>query len=231
MEITCQSCGAEIPASDIALERAIAKCPRCNNVFSIADKLPPPIPQAIVKPNVALPKQMKIEEQPNELRIYRKWWSNKMIVLIPFAVFWDGFMVAWYSISLSHGQWGMAAFGTIHLLVGICITYYLVGAIKNTTLVRVNQNGFDVSHGPIPFPGINRLVPGTLDQVYCKEKVRHGKGGPSYSYEVYAVTKEGKEEKIVSSLATSEQALFMEQAIEKYLGIKDRPMPGEMRVS
>jgi hypothetical protein len=66
-------------------------------------------------------------------------------------------------------------------------------------------------------------------QVYTKE-VRHGgKGGGTRTYELHALTRDGRSVKLVSGLAglDSAQALFIEKEIEKYLGIKDVPVEGE----
>jgi hypothetical protein len=52
---------------------------------------------------------------------------------------------------------------------------------------------------------------------------------PGATYEVRAVTQEGRNTKLVGGLETSEQALSIEQAIEKRLGIRDVPVAGQLR--
>lgn len=42
------------------------------------------------------------------------------------------------------------------------------------------------------------------------------------------ITNSGNDTKLLSGLKTSEQALYVEQEIEKYLGIKNKPVRGEL---
>ena len=55
------------------------------------------------------------------------------------------------------------------------------------------------------------------------------RNGASYSYALSAILAGGKRVKLVSGLDQPEDALFLEQKIEGYLGITDRPVAGEMR--
>ena len=42
------------------------------------------------------------------------------------------------------------------------------------------------------------------------------------------MTKSGRNIKLVGGLESQEQAIFIEQKIEKYLRIEDAPVPGEL---
>jgi Tfp pilus assembly PilM family ATPase len=66
-----------------------------------------------------------------------------------------------------------------------------------------------------------------LKQLYAKEKVSSSRNGTSITYEVH-VTRSGRNIKLVSGLESSEQAVYIEQEIEKYLNIKDIPVKGEL---
>jgi hypothetical protein len=48
------------------------------------------------------------------------------------------------------------------------------------------------------------------------------------TYNVCAVLKGGQRVTLLSSLPEIDQALFVEQAVEEYLGIEDRPVGGEL---
>jgi len=50
----------------------------------------------------------------------------------------------------------------------------------------------------------------------------------SYSYNVNGLLKGGKRVRLLDSLPDREQALFVEQVVEGYLGIEDRPVGGEL---
>ncbi len=42
------------------------------------------------------------------------------------------------------------------------------------------------------------------------------------------VTRDGRQGKLLSDLESSEEALYLEQVIERALGIKDQPVRGEI---
>lgn len=70
-----------------------------------------------------------------------------LLFLIPFAVAWNGFLVVWYTLALSAGNWFMAIFATGHLAVGLgligTIFYILFGSqvlAITPTEVRFHQH-------------------------------------------------------------------------------------------
>ena len=67
-----------------------------------------------------------------------------------------------------------------------------------------------------------------MKQLYGKEKISRSRNSTSVSYELRAVTKSGRNIKLVGGLESQEQAIFIEQKIEKYLRIEDIPIPGEI---
>ena len=77
-------------------------------------------------------------------------------------------------------------------------------------------------HRPLFFPGTT-LNPALLEQLYCKEKIQHNRRTTTCTYELHALTQDGTHKKLVGGLDEVDQALFLEQQIEAYLGIQDRP--------
>ena len=67
-----------------------------------------------------------------------------------------------------------------------------------------------------------------ITQLYTQERVNSSDSGTRYSYEVYLITTDGKKQKLVGGLREPQQGLYIEQAIERYLGIEDRPVAGEL---
>jgi hypothetical protein len=53
------------------------------------------------------------------------------------------------------------------------------------------------------------------------------KNSTSTTYEVYAILQDGARQKLLSGLHEIEQALYIEQEIERFLEIEDRPVRGE----
>jgi hypothetical protein len=228
MQISCKQCGAEVLADDINLDRLIAKCSACNAVFNFADQIEgTDHHQPLKKLDVPLPKGIKVDNLGHSLQIERQWYGPKYIFLAIFALFWNGFMVVWFSIAFINGLWPMALFGTLHGAVGLGLIYGVVAGVLNTTVIDVGLGDLTIKHGPVPYPGNKHLASTDIKQLYCKEKISRGKNSTSYSYEIHAITQEDKHEKLLTGLDDSEQALYLEQEIERYLSIKDQPVRGE----
>jgi hypothetical protein len=99
----------------------------------------------------------------------------------------------------------------------------------NRTIMTVNRSLFTIKHAPIPWPGNRLLNPLEITQLYCKEQMHRNKGSVSYTYEVHAVLKNNERAKLISGLDSSEQALYIEQEIERFLNIEDQPVRGELQ--
>jgi hypothetical protein len=227
MLIECESCGAVVPAAAVDLRRGLATCAACNQVFSCQPQLDRLAQAAVARPDLPMPKGIQVFRRSNGLMITRRWFSAKFIFLLVFSCFWDGFMVMWFGIALSKGQWGMAAAGTLHALVGLGVTYATVAGFINTTVITALNGSLGIRHGPLPCPGNRHLEAGQIAQLYTKRLVRHSKNGTSISYELRAQIKNGKDIKLVG-LDTPEQSLFVERRLEEFLRIGDQPVPGEV---
>ncbi|MGD8451320.1 MAG: hypothetical protein PVJ57_05825 [Phycisphaerae bacterium] len=237
MHVHCPHCGAQIPADDLNVDSAIARCRTCNAVFSFADALDRerggPVTRSAASDEVPVPQPrgLHVEDWDGNLRITRRWFSPAFIFLVFFCAFWDEFLVFWYSIAFGgDAPWIMAVFPILHVAVGIGLTYFTLCGFVNRTVITVDAGQLAIRHGPLPWPG-NRVVPtGDLEQLYCRERLRHSnRGRTSVQYELHAATVGGGRIKLLGMLDDPEHALFLEQRIEQYLGITDRPVRGEYR--
>lgn len=84
------------------------------------------------------------------------------------------------------------------------------------------------AHGPLPWLGNKDLDGSNLKQLYSKEKISQGRNSTTITYEVHALTANGRNEKRVSGLDSSEQALYIEQEIERYFRVEDTPVRGQI---
>ena len=230
MNLNCKNCGAKIEAEHVNLDRLIAKCSACDAVFSFADEFEyAPTPEkAYKKFNVQQPKGMHLEHTGFDLKITRRWFTPMAIFLTFFAVFWNGFIVFWNYQALSMGAWFMSLFSLIHVGVGVFLIYWVLTSYLNRTEIIANMEEVSIQHKPLPWPGNKTLYASNIDQLYCKRKILRGNKSTTVTYEVYAVSDANTSQILVKGLPESEQALFIEQELERYLGIRDRPMKGEL---
>lgn len=177
-----------------------------------------------------MPKQMSWEQSMAGLSLVYRWYSPSAWAILLFTLFWDGFMVVWMSIAFTQGEWGMAAFGSIHASVGIFLAYWTLCKFKNRTTIAFLADRVTVRTTPFKFlmgKDVDVVVK-DLDQVYCEEKITRNKNGVTYRYHVKAKLKGGENVTLVKDLEKPEQALYLEQEIERTLGIRDVAVPGEM---
>jgi hypothetical protein len=216
------------------LANMAGKCRACNALVNLRDYLPESVqPVRPVAPRQRLqvprPPGFVVDDSGMALTITRRWFSCAFIFLAFFCVAWDSFLVFWYSMAFAmNAPWIFKVFPVIHLAVGIGLTYFTLAGFLNRTTITVDGEALSIHHGPLPWWGNCRLPVDQLEQVYCQQQTNRGRNGVSYSYTVNAVMKEGSKRTLVSGLTEQDHALYIEQQLERYLGIQDRPVPGEM---
>ncbi len=229
--LKCTACGAPIQAQDIDWDLGIARCAHCGTVFelrklNLSAELLAKLPRR--RPPVSMPQKFSVVNTEDELQISYRWFSASYIPMMLFAAFWDGFLVMWYGIALATKAYAMALFATLHTLVGLGITYYVLAGLLNTTTVWVKMDTLGITHAPLPWGGDKELPAYEIEQIYCKERISNSNNGISRKYDVYAKMKDNARKKLLAGLDDMEQALYIEQTLERYLGIKDRPVAGEL---
>jgi hypothetical protein len=184
--------------------------------------------------DLGLPDKLELRNQGSGIEIVRRWLSWKTLLLTAVAVFWSGFLFSWYSIVLSFSAFGgpmsmfMTLFPLIHVGVAVGLAYSALAGWINSTRIRVDQGRISVRHGPLPWLGNKDLEGSDLKQLYCKEKITRGRSSTTITYEVHALTASGRNQKLVGGLESSEQALYIEQEIERYFRIEDTPVRGQI---
>jgi len=219
-----------VPAEDVNIQTSIAKCRACGAVFGFAGQVGGGTFAGSAKRTVDMPPGYTVDMQGVELVITRRWFSPTFIFLLFFCIFWDGFLVFWYINALKPGALlMMKLFPLLHVGVGLGLTYLTAAGFINRTRVRVGPAELNIKHYPLPWPGNRTLQRQEIDQLFCEERVDSGRNGVSYTYTLSVVGPGGKRLRLIKGLASPEDALFLEQKIEGYLGITDRPVAGEMR--
>lgn len=225
VELKCRNCGSPLSPESISPQLAAARCPHCNALFALPASVAEP--KSIPRPDVALPKRFVVDRDGDAVTITRRWFSPAAFFMLVFALFWNGFLVVWHGIALSSGMWFMSLFGLIHTGVGLWLIYWVAAMFLNSTVIRASHEWLQVRSGPLPWRGNQDLERGVVRQLYCTEKVTHGKNGSSARYGVEVVLEGNRRETLVKGLDDADQALFIEQQLEKHLGIDDVPVEGE----
>ncbi len=227
MPVTCPQCAAVVPVADVDLGTHLAKCRGCNEVFAFDAPAPPPAP--VVGPMPPVPKGVTVTDDGVTRTLRFRWFTPAAFFLLFFCIAWDSFLVFWYSKAVGMGPkvpWLMVVFPIAHVAVGIGLTYYTLCLFVNRTLVTVDS-ALRVDHGPLFWSGQALLPADDITALYCEMQVSRGKGGPSVTYLVKAVTTDGREVTLLARLDTLPQAKFFERQLEAWLGLPPTAVAGE----
>lgn len=233
--LNCTQCGALLRPEQIDHQRQIATCSSCGRLVDVRTQLAAaqaaatsaPTPPA--RPAVELPPGMSLQvtELPRAdgssstyITIRRRWLRAKhwrfLIVCTVLSVILAQF---WLSRGPGEEIAGWLIVATLFILMW---DYNVATMFVNTTFIRADAAGVRVTHGPLPSPfGLGRkLERSQIKQLFSST---HGK-----LYAVRAQTGDKKPMNLVAPLVSREQALFVEQQLEKVLGLVDFPVPGEL---
>lgn len=230
--LVCPSCNADIPAESINVEKTIAVCPNCDMVFDFSFIGGGKPKKAAKRHPVAAPRRFTVQESERGFDITWAWFDASALFLLFFTVIWNFFVFIFVSLSFSDGMGFPFPFNLIplvHMAVGIGLAYYSLSLLVNRTRVRVADDGtITVRTYPIPHPWRDKTTyGGQMEQIFVKKHVSHSsKGRRSVSYEVVARMTDVSDETLVSGLENSEFALYIEQELERYLGIPDEEVAG-----
>jgi hypothetical protein len=228
MKVLCPSCRVPVAAEDVALDTGLAKCRTCNNVFRFDDHPELATPPARPRTPVERPKSVAVWDDNGGLTVQYPWFSPKYVFMALFCLVWNGFLVLWYLMAFASGDTMMLLFPLIHVAAGIAVTYITVAGFVNTTTLRIDPWRLRVAHHPLPWAGALDLEVGDVKQLYCDEKITRGKNGPTYTYNLNALLRNGSRRKVVSGLDSPELPLFLEQHAEEWMGIQDERVTGEL---
>lgn len=232
MRLQCSGCAAAIESKDIDLARSLAKCSFCNAIMDLGRREGPApggrFPD-VERPEVRLPERFRTGKDADGSFIAWRWFRAHHLVLLVFALGWNGFLIFFFSMAAKgNAPPAFFLFPLIHVAVGVGIGYAALTGFVNSTTVRVGKGVLRIRHGPLPWFGNRELRGAEVDQLYCASKTTRNEGSSTTTYELRAVMKTGKMLTLLRGLTEVEQALFVEQRVERGLGIKDQPEAGEV---
>lgn len=169
-------------------------------------------------------KDIDITENASHLTMVYKW--EKKYFLLFFSLFWCylSFSFVWASFDNTFEE-GVTI---VYPLFGVLLLYWSVATFVNSTSVVVTQNHIRVSSSPLPWPGLNTDYQiRNIEQLYVEKYVSyHQNKTPVHRYKI--VLKEPKKQvNIVRGIERYEQAVTLENYIERFLDIQDKPVDKE----
>ncbi|MEX2171004.1 MAG: hypothetical protein WD851_16920 [Pirellulales bacterium] len=221
LAIVCRECGYEqrLSGVDPGLEPARQQELKTSPVAT-AEPLEPLVPQ---------PSGVLIDDDGYRLRIRRRWFSFGYIPLLFFCIAWDSFLFFWYAAAFGdpNAPWLMVLFPVFHVAIGVGLTYAVLAGLLNTTTITADPQELVVRHRPIPWSGNLNLPVQEIRQLFVKrEKARRNN---SEAYSLHALRTNRRQVKLLSGLVDASQGQYIEQEVERHLGIAPERVKGEVK--
>ena len=176
------------------------------------------------------PRGLSISETDYDLTIARKWFSGNTIVSGIAAAVWCKFSVDLAQSAVQSPRLKEAVIALSFLCVGAYLVYHTVAHLLNTTRIAVGRGLLSVRTGPIPWRGNVSIQSRDVVQVFCEEYVSKSHKARRYArnYTVYAIAQDHARIKLVKNLLSKEEALYIEERVERFLKIEDKKVKGEV---
>ncbi|CAM2007804.1 hypothetical protein [Acanthopleuribacter pedis] len=215
--ISCKSCSAPIPGDQIEPARRIAHCTACGAVFLI---------HAEHSPSAKSVANVEIHLKEDHLKVVRRWYRPHMWLYLMMAISWSGVVAGFQLMQLGGGRLWTAVM-VVNVLFAVILFYGSLAGLLNRTRILVGRGRLIKRHFPVPWHGKLKLGTDQIDQFFCTEgrEFRQGRAYPVYQLNVFLNS--GVRVPILRNVSSLETILFLENQIEQFLGIEDRPVDGE----
>lgn len=235
MKLTCPDCRKPVSAVDVNIKLGVGKCLACDSVFSLVDQTGLAVTPLRSNLPLAAPRHWRVDDFGPDLTIGWRWYTHTIWFLVFFAIFWDGFLLVWYSIAIGQllsgkHDWSaiiMLVFPSLHLLVGIGLTYAVLATFLNRTEIKLSSGELRVYQGPLPVWGNKRVSIIDVNQLFVSEKCHKRKRGYGYSYNLNVLLNSGERMSLLSNIQEPAEALYLERTLEERLRISDQRVAGD----
>ena len=254
MHLNCPEWNTPVTADGVNITKTIAVCKSCDNIFAFEEQLTrpgelavipelkgverdPDLPPRLKEEIYHIPPGIEVLKIESMLEIMINWRRSGKYFMLFFAIMWNlmlGFMII--SAFASGMPGAESLFLSLFMLpfigVGGYLLYSGLGQIFNTTYVTVNSRHLSIEHKPLNLltkrdKFFNR---DNVEQLYVRRySMGTTNGQPVYAYTVMMQLKGGKSYILVQGLRSLESARYIEQEIENYMNIEDKPIRGEWK--
>jgi len=227
-KIHCPDCSTIVPMNNLNIQTNIAKCNSCNGIFSIRELVNHIADAKHITQEVLKPEGIEIFTFKDELDISvaQRWQQVEGLIamLFPFIVFSVAILVSVFVLP-EH----MRIVGVLALLTVSFASYisYFLARKKHKTNIHVNKQYLHIEQRPKKFVKDKIYKVEDIDQIYIKAGP-HMSGTKGGSVHMIVNTPEGqKHVLLLGTMNSLSKAKYVEQEIEKHLGITNKRVPDE----
>lgn len=224
-KIICPNCNAGVSAKDTNIQEMVGKCTSCDSIFSlkpIAASLNAEV-DTLFTENLGRPAGVELNYFNDEMEISLKQnqvFSTLLVILAPLFLFLG--VLIFYKKGFDWAA-GMAAVSAVLTALG---TWNLVNGRKHRTYVTLSKTRLDIEHRPKNLTKDRSFSTASIEQFFVSADLQLG------GFAIYALVNspEGqKRQKIVGGLKSQIKGKYLEQEMERYLGIKNKKVIGEIQ--
>jgi len=227
-KIDCPSCSTTVPADNLNIHTNIAKCNSCDGIFSFEKEVEKLSLNNDISQEILRPEGVELTHFQDDLDIsVEAPWTTPEIIFIslfPFfvmmvtSIFIEIFPATTVNVSVMMTFW-------ITSIVGY-IAYFFIRK-KHKVYIHIDDQDLNIERRPRKFVRDKKYSIADIDQVYMKNvTTSSGKKGAAIFMIVNDVNGQ-KHVELIKSVNSRTKAKYIEQEIEKHLGIKDRRIPDE----
>ena len=231
MRLHCPKCANEIATKNVNIQNCVAKCEQCDSLFAF-NTATVSFSSSIVEDTAT----RKVVKRPEGVNVYQ----NE-----------EGLDITWREQS----QWAWLVIAGGGVMAGLCLTlpflgipmtagimivymlplflvaagivYWGVASLANTNHLIVADKQIQIKHVPLRLFPTKTTTYSRISQFYSGVFYHRRYHTIAY-YGVNIVTNRGEHKRFLEYLPSAEIALFIEQELETFLGIQDRPVLGEL---
>jgi hypothetical protein len=207
----------------------VAQCAVCHSVFHFESEFTDGrIGVAVQKAETTRPENVQVENWSGGLTLYWRWLNWRILLFTTFALAWNAITISFFGIMMAgilEGDFDRSYFFFCFPIgISLFLVYYVLAGFVNQTKVIVDGQTIRIQHSPLPW-GSEKMVERGVVQLYTRK--RYSGNYWFGHYHLYAISSKGEHVILLSGLETPEHAIFVEQEIEKFLGIEDLMVKGE----
>lgn len=220
LHVNCPSCDDKVDASNINIHDKVAKCGNCSALFSIVSDMEMLLAQES-REEIARPDGVEIMHFQDEMELVIQQPPSVLnIIIISIFPFLAG--LGLFAFFLKGGVRGLAV-GLPSLVVSIYGILALVQAKRNKIYISVDQNNIKIEWRPRHLIRDKSFSVEDVEQLYVK-KTSDGVA----LFMAYNTVTGQKHRQIMGRISSIVRAKYLEQEIEKYLGIPNKKVMGEL---
>ncbi len=234
--INCPVCHSYVPTESVDLATGMTRCPNCQSLLrlQVREERETPEEAAPKQEIYAIPKGIEMLRLPSELSLDMQWrhsvsFSKPQMFV---AISYFSILVTFLYIALTTRSFHVIGIIGLFAVIGAALLMWLLASLFNTTYITVDSEFVCIEHRPFKLLYREYKIPiKDIEQLYVKEYVTGRVNSEVYTAHAIMMKVKGqnRDVRLLRGINKPLQAQFIEQEIERFAEIEDKPVKGEFR--